>query len=144
MASQLTLGKHYAELEVLKLDVAANFRQHGRGFHAGAKGGGRQKKYLCNGAKGGCNAEVRATKQSSGEWKVSHLVSEHNQCSGGGARASTAALAPLAATALGGAPSMKTTDLKRSLEQASGLKTSYSSANRMKLKRKQHEHRRSS
>ena len=73
-------------------------------------------------------------KQSSGEFKVTHLVSEHNECSGSPARASSAALAALGNAALGSNPTMKTTDLKRSLEQESGLKTSYSAANRMKLK----------
>ena len=134
MASQIAFGKHYADTQALKLDVATMFRQQGRGFCAGKGGGGRRKKYLWNAFKEECKAEVRAVKQSSGEFKVTHLVSEHNECSGGPARASSAALAGLANAALGSNPTMKTTDLKRSLEQESGLKTSYSAANRMKLK----------
>ena len=134
MASQIALGKHYTDTQALKLDVATRFRQQGRGFCAGKGGGGRQKKYLCNAFKEGCKAEVRAVKQSSDEFKVTHLVSEHNECSGGPARASSAALAGLANAALGSNPTMKTTDLKKSLEKESGLKTSYSAANRMKLK----------
>ena len=117
MASQTALGKHYADTQALKLDVATRFRQQGRGFCAGKGGGGRQKKYLCNAFKEGCKAEVRAVKQSSGESKVTHLVSEHNECSGSPARASSAALAALGNAALGSNPTMKTTDAKRSLEQ---------------------------
>ena len=58
MASQIAFGKHYADTQALKLDVATMFRQQGRGFCAGKGGGGRQKKYVCNAFKEGCKAEV--------------------------------------------------------------------------------------
>ncbi|CAB1114866.1 unnamed protein product [Ectocarpus sp. CCAP 1310/34] len=66
-------GKHYKDAKALRLDVAAMFSAAGRSFHSG-KGGGRQKKYICNGAAGGCQATVRAYRQRSEECKVTSHV----------------------------------------------------------------------
>lgn len=65
--------------------------------------------------------------------KVTHLVKTHNDCSGGKPKAKQAALAQFASQAMVSNPTMKGTDLKRSLEQKSGLKVSYSVSSRLKL-----------
>ncbi|CAB1106394.1 unnamed protein product [Ectocarpus sp. CCAP 1310/34] len=93
-------GKHhYKDAKALRLDVAAMFSAAGRSFHSG-KGGGRQKKYICNGPAGGCQATVRACRQRSGESKVTFFIPEHNDCSGGKVGAKAAALEGFASAAL--------------------------------------------
>ncbi|CAB1096991.1 unnamed protein product [Ectocarpus sp. CCAP 1310/34] len=125
-------GKHYKDAKALWLDVAAMFSAAGRSFHSG-KGGGRLKKYICNGAAAGCQATVRVCRQRSGEFKVTLFIPEHNDCSGGKVGAEAAALEGFASAAMVSNPTMKGTDLKRSLEQSTGLRVSYSTASRLKV-----------
>ncbi|CAB1108664.1 unnamed protein product [Ectocarpus sp. CCAP 1310/34] len=82
------------------------FSAAGRSFHSG-KAGGRQKKYICNGAAGGCQATVRACRQWSGEFKVTFFIPEHNDCSGGKVGAKAAALEGFASAAMVSNPTMK-------------------------------------
>ncbi|CAB1109265.1 unnamed protein product [Ectocarpus sp. CCAP 1310/34] len=128
----LEKGKQYKDAKALKVHVAALFAGAGRSFHSG-NGGGRQKKHICNGAKGRCLAEVRACKQRSGEFKVTFIIPDHNDCSGGKVGARSAALEGFASAAMVSNPTVKGTDLKRSLEQQTGLKVSYSAASRLKV-----------
>ncbi|CAN0123648.1 unnamed protein product [Ectocarpus sp. 12 AP-2014] len=128
----LGCGKHNKDAEALRLDVAAMFSAAGRSFRRG-NGAGRQKKYICNGAKGGCRATVRACRQSSGEFKVTFIIPEHNDCSGGKVGAKAAALERLASATMVSNPTMKGTDLKWSLEQSTGPRVSYSAASRLKV-----------
>ncbi|CAN0124493.1 unnamed protein product [Ectocarpus sp. 4 AP-2014] len=106
------------------------FAAAGRGFRSRSGGGGRQKNYICNGVKGGCRAVVRACKQQSEELKVTFVVAEHNgsDCSDGKVRARAAALTGMASSCHNGEQpeheGMKGTDLKRSRERATGLKSS--------------------
>ena len=57
------------------------FRAAGRGLIA-AKGGSRQRKYLCDQQNQGCKARVQWVKQATDEWKVSRLDGEHENCGG--------------------------------------------------------------
>ncbi|CAB1097618.1 unnamed protein product [Ectocarpus sp. CCAP 1310/34] len=125
-------GKHYKDVKALRLDVAAMISAAGRSFHSG-KGGGRQNKYICNGAAGGCQATVRACRQRLGEFKVTFFIPEHNDLSGGKVGAKAAALEGFASAAMVSNPTMKGADLKRSLEQSTGLRVSYSAASRLKV-----------
>ncbi|CAB1120555.1 unnamed protein product [Ectocarpus sp. CCAP 1310/34] len=124
--------KHYKDAKALRLDVAAMLSAAGRSFHSG-KGGDRQKKYICNGAAGGCQVTVRACRQRSREFKVTFFIPGHNDCSGGEVGAIAAALEGFASANMVSTLTMKGTDLKRSLEQSTGLRVSYSTASRLKV-----------
>ena len=57
------------------------FRAAGRGLIA-AKGGSRQRKYVCAQQNQDCKARVQWVKQATDEWKVSRLDGEHENCGG--------------------------------------------------------------
>lgn len=84
------------------------FMAAGHGFHS-SSGGGRLKKYICNGVTGGCRAVVRACKQQSKEFKGAFVVAEHKDCFGGKVETKTAALMSLASSRIVSNPNMEGT-----------------------------------
>ena len=116
-------GRHFADVTSMKSAVAEFFAKQGRGFSS-IGGCSKQKKWGFSGKKGGCAAEIRATLQSSKQWKISFVVAEHSNCSGGKAKGKAASLASFASQAINNGPDMKATEIKRSFEVMSGLQVS--------------------
>ena len=102
----LVPGACFAGIKPLQVAVGRHFAASQRAFKSSKKGGSKQKIYQCAGEAGGCKAEVRANKNSSGEWHVHKVHSDHTGCSGGNTTGRSSAFSAVARQALNDNPEL--------------------------------------
>ena len=107
------------------------FRASGRGLIA-AKGGSQQRKYLCDEQNQGCKARVQWVKQATGEWKVSRLDGEHENCGGATTSATIRGAHDVLESIVRADSSISGPKLKKAVEDKIGKKLSLRSIQRAK------------
>lgn len=128
----IVVGTCFATTKELRQAVGAHFASFQRSFVSSRNGGGHQKIYKCAGNTAGCPAEVRAYKQSTGEWRANKINNQHNPCAGGSATGKSSGLSAIARQALNDNIDLQGIGLKRKIERDTGIKVSHRTATRMK------------
>ena len=134
-SSTIEVGLKFENSKSLRAESERAFLATGRSMIAG-KGGGRQKEYYCSNRNfdkdsrtvRGCPAAVRATKQATGEWKLSFVDLKHVNCAGSTTTTSIRAVQPLVEETLRLNPNMTGKDLRKTVQTMTGAPFSERSA----------------
>lgn len=118
--------------------VEQEFRKVGRGIRSG-RGGSRQRLYFCDqrvvdesGAEKGCTARVRATRQVTGEFKITFVNTEHVNCAGSTTTATIRGMEPVLVAALKNNAKISDEELRKTVEHSTGAIMSTRSISRAK------------
>lgn len=120
--------------------VEQEFRKVGRGIRSG-KGGSRQRQYFCDqrvldesGAEKGCTARARATRQVTGEFKLTFVNTEHVNCAGSTTTATIRGMEPVLVAAIRNNAKISDEALRKTVENSTGAIMSPRSITRAKSK----------
>lgn len=124
--------------------VEIEFRSAGRGIRA-AKGGSKQRAYFCDQRvqnkdskeEQGCTACVRATLQTTGEFKLTHVNTVHVNCAGSSTNTTVRAMAPLLSSVMNIDPKISGATLKTIIEASTGATMSARSVSRARAAMRQ-------
>lgn len=126
-ARNLSIGTKFARPGDLKVAVELFYAAQGKGMKVG-RGGSRQREFRCSGSmlkegtreNPGCQAVVRATKQSDNEWKISSMHTIHENCSGRNHKVSAATAGRIASLIIAATPKVSGKALKAAIESKTG------------------------